>query len=102
MIVPPIVDAYREYYGTKFAAILSGMIFVSAVVTGVFIHCLFLGAGWIPARSTATIAEVSIELNYKLVLNALATVFFLFLYWLHRSDPTGGEGGHEEHTHTAD
>jgi uncharacterized membrane protein YraQ (UPF0718 family) len=102
LIVPPIMDAYREYYGTKFAAILSGMIFLSAVLTGFVIHFLFLGAGLIPAPSTVQIAEVKIEMNYKMVLNVLATAFFLFLYWLHRSEPAEGEGGHGKHAHPAD
>ncbi|WP_122090910.1 permease [Halalkalicoccus subterraneus] len=102
LIVPPIMDAYREYYGTKFAAILSGMIFFSAVLTGFVIHFIFLGAGVIPDPSSVRIAEVGIEMNYKLVLNVLATIFFLFLYWLHRSESVGEEGSHGEHTHTAD
>ena len=101
LIVPPIMDAYREYYGTKFAAILSGMIFASAVLTGVTIHFLFLVAGLIPDPSSVQIAEVKIEMNYKMVLNVLATVFFLFLYWLHRSDSIGEEE-HGEHAHAAD
>ncbi|MBX0298317.1 permease [Haloarcula nitratireducens] len=101
LIVPPIMDAYRDYYGTKFAAILSGMIFVSAVLTGFVIHFLFLGAGLIPAPSSVKIAEVKIEMNYKMVLNVLATIFFLFLYWLHSSDSVGDEG-HGEHAHAAD
>jgi uncharacterized membrane protein YraQ (UPF0718 family) len=84
LIVPPIMDAYREYYGTTFAAILSLMIFVSAVVTGVIIHFIFLAAGVIPSPDSVQIAEVGIEMNYKMVLNVLATGLFLVLYWLHR------------------
>lgn len=102
LIVPPIMDAYREYYGSKFAAILSGMIFISAVLTGVVIHFLFLGLGFIPDPSTAQIAEVGIEMNYKLVLNVLATAVFLFLYWLHRSSSREEQGGHGDHAHAAD
>lgn len=83
LIVPPIMDAYREYYGTKFAAVLSGMIFVSAVLVGFVVHFVFLAAGIIPSPSSVQIAEVSIEMNYKLVLNMLATGLFAFLYWLH-------------------
>ncbi|WP_424005341.1 permease (plasmid) [Haloarcula salina] len=98
LIVPPIMDAYREYYGTKFAAILSAMIFVAAVVTGFVIHFVFLGLGLIPDPESVQIAEVQIEMNYKLVLNVLATGFFLFLYWLHRTESVGesGPGGHAQ------
>ncbi|WP_276272533.1 permease [Haloarcula litorea] len=101
LIVPPIMDAYREYYGTKFAAVLSGMIFVSAVLTGVVVHFVFLGAGLVPPASSVQIAAVEIEMNYKLVLNVLATVLFLVLYWLHRSDSVG-DGERGEHAHAAD
>jgi len=102
LIVPPIMDAYREYYGTTFAAVLSAMIFVSAVLTGVVVHFVFLVLGVIPDPSSVQVAEVKIEMNYKLVLNVLATGFFLVLYWLHRSDSVGGEGEHGEHAHAAD
>ncbi|OTF01788.1 permease [Halorubrum sp. SD683] len=102
LIVPPIMDAYREYYGIKFAAILSGMIFASAVLTGFVIHFIFFGAGIIPDPSSVQVAEVGIEANYKMVLNVLATIFFLFLYWLHRSESVGDEGSQGEHAHTAD
>ncbi|WP_313691836.1 permease [Halorarum halobium] len=102
LIVPPIMDAYREYYGTTFAAVLSGMIFLSAVLTGFVVHFVFLGAGVIPDPSSVRIAEVGIEMNYKLVLNVLATIFFLFLYWLHRTESVGDEGGHGEHVQTVD
>ncbi|WP_436907931.1 permease [Halosimplex marinum] len=93
LIVPPIMDAYREYYGTTFAAVLSGMIFVSAVVVGFVVHFVFTWAGLVPDPSSAEVAEVAIELNYKLVLNALATALFAGLYWLHRSERTGSQSG---------
>ncbi len=100
LIVPPIMDAYREYYGTKFAGVLSGMIFVTAVITGVVIHFVFVGFGLVPPRSSATLAEVSIELDYKAVLNVLATVLFAGLYYLHRSEPASD--GRSSDAHAAD
>ncbi|WP_338727267.1 permease [Haladaptatus sp. DJG-WS-42] len=100
LIVPPIMDAYREYYGTKFAAILSGFIFLTSVLVGVVIHFLFLGLGIIPDPQNAQVAEVKIEMNYKLVLNVLASAFFIVLYWLHSRDSVGSDG--QEMAHAAD
>ena len=100
LIVPPIMDAYRDYYGPTFAAILSGMIFVSAVVVGVIVHFIFLGAGLIPPASSVQIAEIKIEMNYKMVLNVFATGLFLGLYWLHRS--SGMDEGHGRNMQPAD
>ncbi len=97
LVIPPIMEAYNEYYGTTFAAILSGLIFVAAVVTGVLMHFLFGGLGIIPPRSAAHVAQSSIELNYKAVLNVLATVLFLGLYWLRKTDRFD-ESGHD-HDH---
>ncbi|GAB3681588.1 permease [Salinarchaeum chitinilyticum] len=90
LIVPPIVDAYREYYGATFGAILAVMIFVSAVLTGFVIHFVFLAIGFVPDPSATEVAELSIELNYKLALNVLATALFGVLYWLHRSNSMEG------------
>jgi hypothetical protein len=95
------MEAYREYYGVKFAAVLSGMIFITAVSVGFIVHFLFLGTGLIPDPQSAQVAEVSIELNYKLVLNVLATGLFFVLYWLHRSEPAG-KGGHGGQAQPAD
>jgi len=98
LIIPPILEAYDEYYGTRFAAILGGTIFVAAVVTGVLMHVLFSGFGLVPSRAAAHVASLDVALDYKAVLNVLATVLFVALYWLHRSgrSETGsGHGGHE-------
>ncbi|MDY6777966.1 MAG: permease [Candidatus Nanohaloarchaea archaeon] len=83
LIVPPIMDAYRKYYGTQFALLLSGLIFTTAVITGFIIHFLFLTTGFIPTGS-AMVVDRSIELNYKAVLNSLFTLVFIGLFLLRR------------------
>ncbi|MFB6084484.1 MAG: permease, partial [Halorientalis sp.] len=100
LIIPPIMEAYDEYYGARFAAILSGTIFVAAVVTGVLMHFVFSPLGLIPPRSAAHVASISIELNYKAVLNVLAAVLFVVLYWLHKTTRFDDAAGHEGHDHS--
>ncbi|KAB1190520.1 hypothetical protein GJR96_16245 [Haloferax sp. MBLA0076] len=74
-----------------------------SLVVGFVVHFLFLDLGFIPSRASAQVAEVSIELNYKLVLNVFATIFFVFLYWSHRQDSVAGERrGGEEHADMTD
>lgn len=85
LIVPPIMDAYRKYYGTRFAAVLSLTIFIAAVITGFAIHFIFLNAGLIPTEP-ATIVDRSIELNYKAALNIGFTLLFIALYILHTTE----------------
>jgi len=100
LVIPPIMQAYREYYGTTFAAVLSAMIFVAAVVTGVLVHALFGAFGAIPDPSVATVDEISIKLNYKAALNVLATVAFLGLYYLHKSGASDTGHDHGDHDHS--
>ncbi|GGL37946.1 membrane protein [Halarchaeum grantii] len=101
LIIPPIMQAYREYYGGTFAAILSVTIFACAVVTGVLVHVVFValhaatGITFVPDPATVRITEIQIELNYKAVLNALAVVAFAVLYWLHAT----GDDGEMAHDH---
>lgn len=83
LIVPPIVEAYREYYGDTFGFILAGIIFVAAVISGVLTHLIFLSAGLLPTE-TIPIASASIEMGYKAVLNILATIAFIGMYILHK------------------
>jgi uncharacterized protein len=91
LIIPPLMDAYREYYGGTFGAILSGMIFVAAILTGLIVYVLFAGIGLIPPRAGTQVAETSIQLDYKAVLNVFATALFLVLYYLHH-DSSMDEG----------
>ena len=79
LIVPPIVDAYRKYYGKTFAAVLTGGIFAAAVISGVATHMLFSWMGLIP-ETAARIAEKTFELNYTFILNTVFTIVFITLY----------------------
>ncbi|MFB6215748.1 MAG: permease [Candidatus Aenigmatarchaeota archaeon] len=92
LIVPPIMDAYRKYYGKKFAVILSGLIFTAAVVTGFIIHFTFLGTNLIP-EATSSFVERTIELNYKAYLNVFFLPVFLALYYIHKTDTSENDHG---------
>ena len=83
LIVPPIMDAYKKYYGFVFAAILSVAIFASAVITGFAIHFIFLWLGWLPS-GMINITKNTISLNYKFFLNIIFTAFFFVLLYLHK------------------
>lgn len=91
LIVPPIVDAYREYYGVKFGLILAVFIFISAVITGIVTHLIFAGIGLIPPQDSVILTTNQIKLDYKAFFNALFTLVFIGLYYLHRNQ------SHEHH-----
>lgn len=74
LIIPPLVNIYRRYYGPRLAATLFGAIFVAAVVAGVVIHYLMGGLGLIPPDGQAS---GTLSGEYTLVLNLLFTPVFL-------------------------
>jgi uncharacterized protein len=81
LIVIPIVIAYRKYYGTAFALRITALMFVTMVVAALIVDLLFSGAGLIPhTRPTTKDVFGSVELDYKAVLNAVATVIFVALF----------------------
>ena len=86
LIVLPIVLAYRKYYGTSFALRITALMFVTIVLAALLVDGLFGIAGWIPTGPRPTRMDVfgQVELDYKLVLNVVATAIFAALIWLTR------------------
>jgi uncharacterized membrane protein YraQ (UPF0718 family) len=83
LIVLPIVVAYRKYYGLGFALRITALMFVTIVAAALIVDGLFSAADLIPSTRPSR-ADVfgTISLNYKLVLNVIATVIFAGLIWL--------------------
>jgi hypothetical protein len=83
LIVIPIVIAYRKYYGLEFALRITALMFVTMVIAALAVDGLFSALGLIPdTRPTAEDVFGSIDVDYKLVLNAVATVVFAVLFAL--------------------
>jgi hypothetical protein len=94
LIVIPIVLAYRKYYGNAFALRITALMFVTIVLAALIVDGVFGVVGLVPTgpRPTRTDVFGSVGLNYKLVLNVIATAIFLALVWLSRSGSGAGAG----------
>lgn len=79
LIVIPILDIYRKYYGWKMAGFILGTFYVSMAAAALAIEFLFQALGLIPAERSARIAEASISLNYTTVLNVIFLVLAAFM-----------------------
>jgi uncharacterized membrane protein YraQ (UPF0718 family) len=86
LIVLPIVLAYRKYYGTGFALRITALMLVTMVLAALAVDLLFGALGLIPSGPRPSRHDVfgSIELDYKLVLNAVALLAFGVLIALTR------------------
>jgi uncharacterized protein len=88
LIVLPIIDIYRKYYGWKVAGLIVAVFYFAMVAAALIIEFLFDALGLIPKHRSAQIVETSISFNYTTVLNIifLAIAAFLIVRFLR----TGG------------
>ncbi len=100
LIVLPIVLAYRKYYGTQFALRITALMLVTIIIAALIVDGVFGLVGLVPTgpRPSRTDVFGSVGLNYKLVLNVMATAIFVALYWLSRG---GSASSHCEHHQTS-
>src|SRR5829696_344804 len=83
LIVLPILAIYRKYYGWAYTARITALMFLTMVAAALIVDGLFGVAGLIPTtRPSHDDVFGSIQVDYKLALNAVATVVFVALFWL--------------------
>ncbi|HZC94297.1 MAG TPA: permease [Mycobacterium sp.] len=109
LIILPILNIYRKYYGTAMMLTLLGTFYAAMVVAGYLVELLFGAASLIPSQRNATVMEAAISWNYTSWLNiaflALAAVlvvrFFgtggLPMLRMMGGPPVDEEGGHHDH-----
>jgi uncharacterized protein len=89
LLVLPIIDIYRKYYGWKVTGLIVGVFYVAIVLAALLVEFLFQALGLIPSERSAQIVETSISLNYTTVLNVifLAIAFLLAIRFLKTGGP---------------
>jgi len=116
LIVLPILNIYRKYYGIKVSAFLFVTFYLAMAVAGFLVEILFGLVGLVPSHSEvhAKVVEASVTWNYTTILNivflALAAVLVarflrtggLDMLRMMNAPPgesDGGDGDHAEHHH---
>jgi uncharacterized membrane protein YraQ (UPF0718 family)/YHS domain-containing protein len=81
LIILPIVNAYRKYYGARFAALLTGLMFGAMVVAALVVDGVFSLLGIVPTHrpSIRSIVERPVTWNYTSVLDVIFGVVFVAL-----------------------
>ena len=88
LIILPILNIYRKYYGIKIAAILFSVFYAAMSLAALAVEYLFGALHLIPARDGANIMMEHIRWNYTSVLNIIFLVITGLLLW--RFLRTGG------------
>ena len=88
LIVLPVLDIYRKYYGWRMAGFLLLTFYVSMAAAALIVELIFGAIGIIPQQRHAEIVEASISWNYTTFLNIAFLVLAAVLAW--RFWKTGG------------
>ncbi|HZQ02779.1 MAG TPA: permease [Gaiellaceae bacterium] len=81
LIVLPILDIYRKYYGWRVAGFLLLSFYATMVVAGLIVEFVFDGLGLIPSERNAKVIEASVTLNYTTILNIVFLALGALLLW---------------------
>ncbi|HEX4741452.1 MAG TPA: permease [Caulobacteraceae bacterium] len=88
LIVLPILDIYRRYYGLKPAAVLFVLFYTAMALAGYLVQLAFDVAGLVPQQRAAQIVSQGFAWNYTTFLNLGFLVLAALLVW--RFLRTGG------------
>jgi uncharacterized membrane protein YraQ (UPF0718 family) len=109
LLVLPILNIYRKYYGAKMSLFLLGTFYATMAAAGLVIELLFDALGLIPTGPRhAKVIEASVTWNYTTFLNIalLALTAVLLVRFLRTggvamlrmmNEPSESGGGHEGH-----
>jgi len=108
LIIIPILNIYRKYYGLKMAGFLFVTFYAAMAIAALFVELGFGALGFIPLERHARVVEASITWNYTTWLNIIFLAMAALLLW--RFLRTGGPGmlkmmnrpaetGHAHHGH---
>ncbi|MFJ9245863.1 permease [Streptomyces sp. NPDC101776] len=106
LLILPILNIYRKYYGARMAGFLLVTFFAAMAVAGYIVEFAFGGLGLIPDQADATIPDDGITWNYTTWLNIafLLLAASLVVRFLRSGGPAmlrmmGGSPDHGEQEH---
>ncbi len=96
LIVLPLLDVYRRYFGWKMAAYIGVMFYATMVLAGILIELVFYALGLVPEPNLNIRAEVThFSINYTFWLNLAFGTLALYLFYLYRQSSKHAD--HKEH-----
>jgi uncharacterized protein len=105
LIILPIINIYRKYYGLRTALFITGTFFVAMVAAGYLVEIIFGGAGLVPSDRSTKVTEAGISWNYTtwlnivfLVLSAVLLIRFARTGGIPMLRMMGGAPADDEHT----
>ncbi|HEX6349333.1 MAG TPA: permease [Candidatus Dormibacteraeota bacterium] len=111
LIILPILDIYRKYYGTRVSLYLLAASYVAMVLSGLVIGLLFQALGLVPAHHAVAVLQAQPSWDWNAWLNIAALLVMAVLGWrflrtggpamLRHMNAPAGSGHHDHHDHHA-
>jgi uncharacterized membrane protein YraQ (UPF0718 family) len=71
LIILPILNIYRKYYGIRMAAFIAIAFYAAMVIAGLVVDLIFKAVGLVRTARDAKVVEANVHLNYTTVLNVI-------------------------------
>jgi uncharacterized membrane protein YraQ (UPF0718 family) len=81
LLILPILDIYRRYYGWRVAAFLVVTFYATMAAAGLAVEFLFRALGLIPTTRDAKVVMASVSWNYTTYLNIIFLLIAAALVW---------------------
>jgi len=81
LIILPIIDIYRRYYGWKMAGFLLATFYATMVTAGLVVEFLFQALGIRPTVRDAKVVTATLSWNYTTFLNIIFLTIAAALVW---------------------
>ncbi|MBC5804851.1 MAG: permease [Candidatus Eremiobacteraeota bacterium] len=101
LIVLPLLDVYRRYYGLRMAAYIGVIFFVTMVLSGILMELVFAGLHQIPVpKPNIRVDMTTFSLNYTFWLNVIFAALAVYFIYVDRRNPMQHDMHHHpEHAH---
>jgi uncharacterized protein len=107
LIILPILNIYRKYYGGRMTVFLAVTFYLAMVSAALVVEALFQSLGWVPTGRHTAVIDAAITFNYTTVLDIIfGAVFVVLTFVFFRTGGPemmrmmeGGEHDHATHEH---
>jgi uncharacterized protein len=79
LLIPPILNIYRKYYGGRTTIYLAVVSYLAMALAGFLISLAFQALGWVPQRRAFNFADAAPSWNYTTFLNILFLLLIVVL-----------------------
>jgi uncharacterized membrane protein YraQ (UPF0718 family) len=111
LLILPILDIYRRYYGIRMAAFIFGTFYAAMAGAGLVVELVFRGIGIVPGSRHAKVETATVTWNYTTYLDIVFLVVAGALVWRYfrkgggwsmlkmMDEPMDHSHHHHEHSH---